>query len=160
MIIDRIDNASFYYSIHPKFKYAFDYLDQIDIHTIPAGKYEMDGDAVYALVQEYNTKLKEQGVWEAHRSYIDLQYVVQGVEGIGYANIHHLKQGEYDAAKDFLPLHGEGDFVTVHSGSFMLLLPEDGHMPGMAVGVPAPVKKIVIKISVDQQQTTTRRRNK
>jgi YhcH/YjgK/YiaL family protein len=149
MIIDQINNAHLYYSVHSKFKRAFDYFDQIDINTIPTGKYEIDGEAMYALVQEYNTKLKEQGVWEAHRRYIDLQYVIQGTEVIGYANINHMQQGEYDAGKDFLPLHGEGDHITVHSGSFVLLLPEDGHMPGMAVGDSAPVKKIVIKISVD-----------
>jgi YhcH/YjgK/YiaL family protein len=104
---------------------------------------------MYVLVQEYNTKLKEQGFWEAHRRYIDLQYVVQGMEGIGYANIQDLQQGEYDADKDFLPLHGEGDLITVRSGHFVLLLPEDAHMPGMALGDSAPVKKIVIKISVE-----------
>jgi YhcH/YjgK/YiaL family protein len=75
--------------------------------------------------------------------------VTQGAEGIGYANINHLQQGLYDAGRDFLPLHGEGDLFTLHSGSFVLLLPEDAHMPGMAVGTPAPVKKVVVKISVD-----------
>jgi biofilm protein TabA len=104
---------------------------------------------MYALVQQYNTKLRAQGVWEAHRRYIDLQYLVQGVEGIGYANIKHLQQGEYVASKDFLPLNGEGDLITVRSGSFVLLFPEDAHMPGMAIGSPAPVRKVVIKISIN-----------
>ena len=149
MIIDRIENAHLYHTVHPRFKQAFEYFKQIDINTIPAGKYEIDDEAMYALVQEYNTKLKEQGLWEAHRRYIDLQYVIKGAEGIGDANIHHLKQGEYDASKDFLPLHGDGDLITVRSGNFVLLLPEDGHMPGMALGNSAPVKKIVIKISVE-----------
>lgn len=149
MIIDRIVNAPLYYSAHPKFKNAFEYIQQIDVNGIPVGRYEIDGGNMYALVQGYNTKLKEQGVWEAHSRYIDLQYVVQGAEGIGYANITHLQQGEYQASKDFLPLHGEGDLVTVHSGSFVLLFPEDAHMPGMAVGASAPVKKVVIKIAVE-----------
>ncbi len=149
MIIDRINKASLYYSIHPKFKQAFEYIQQIDADSIPAGRYEIDGESLYALIQEYNTKLKEQGVWEAHRRYIDLQYVVQGAEGIGYANIYHLQQDEYQASKDFLPLHGEGNLVTVRSGSFVLLFPEDAHMPGMAVGASAPVKKVVLKIAVE-----------
>jgi len=148
MIIDRIGNFHLYHAVHPRFKRAFDYIHQINVDTIPAGRYEIDGEAMYALVQEYNTKPKELGTWEAHRRYIDLQYVVQGVEGIGYANINQLTQGEYDASRDFLPLHGEGDLVTVHSGSFVLLLPEDAHMPGMAIGSPVPVKKVVIKIAV------------
>lgn len=147
MIIDRIGNAHLYDALHPQFKRAFEYVNQIDINTIAAGRYEIDGEAMYALVQEYDTKLKAEGKWEAHRRYIDLQYVVQGVEGIGYANIHHLGQGVYDDSKDFLPLQGDGDLIPVRSGSFVLLFPEDAHMPGMAIGPSTPVKKIVLKIA-------------
>lgn len=149
MIIDTIKNAPLYYAIHANFKRAFEYIASIDTAYIPAGRYEIDGTAMYALVQEYDTKLKEKGFWEAHRRYIDLQYMVQGVEGMGYSNIHHLQQGEYDKSKDFLPLFGEGDQVALKSGSFVLLLPEDAHMPGMAIGEPAPIKKVVIKIAVE-----------
>jgi YhcH/YjgK/YiaL family protein len=148
MIIDRIGNTHLYYAIHPRFKRAFDYIHQINVDTVPNGKHEIDGENMYALVQQYNTKLKEQGIWEAHRRYIDLQYIVQGTEGIGYANLNHLQQGEYDVSKDFLPLYGDGDIITLHSGNFVLLLPEDAHMPGMAIDSPTPVKKIVVKISV------------
>lgn len=147
MIIDQIGNAHLYYAVHPQFKRAFEYVNQIDVNTIAAGRYEIDGEAIYALVQEYDSKLKEEGKWEAHRRYIDLQYVVKGVEGIGYANIHHLQQGTYEDSRDFLPLEGEGNLITVRSGSFVLLFPEDAHMPGMAIGAPTSVKKIVLKIS-------------
>jgi YhcH/YjgK/YiaL family protein len=149
MIIDRIDNAHLYYAVNIKFQRAFDYIRGIDTSSIPVGRYEIDGENIYAMVQQYNTKLKEQGFWEAHRRYIDLQYIVQGAEGMGYANIHHLQQGEYDASKDFLPLYGDGDIFTLHSGSFVLLMPEDSHMPGLVIGSPAPVKKVVVKIVVD-----------
>lgn len=144
MIIDRIENAALYYPLHPDFKQAFDYIAQIDIHILPAGRHEVDGDAMYALVQEYDTKLKEAGKWEAHRRYIDLQYVVQGAEGMGYANIHDLEQGEYMPEKDFLPLFGEGGQIALRSGYFVLLFPEDAHMPSMALGELKPARKIVI----------------
>ena len=149
MIIDRITNDHLYYAVHARFQQAFDHIHQMDVNAIPVGRYEIDGDKIFALVQEYNTKLKEHGFWEAHRRYIDLQYVVQGVERMGYANLSHLQQGEYDTTKDLLPLYGDGDSVILHSGSFVLLLPEDAHMPGMALGSPAPVRKIVVKIAVD-----------
>ena len=149
MILDRIENAPLYYATHKRFQQAFEYIASIDIHTIPVGRHEVDGASLYALVQEYDTKLKEQGKWEAHRRYIDLQFVVQGVEGFGYANVHHLQQGEYDAAKDLLPLQGEGDLIIVKGGNFLLLMPEDAHMPCMAIGEPAPVRKIVLKIALE-----------
>ena len=149
MIIDRIENAALYFSIHPKFKLAFEHAIRMNAEGTPAGRYELDGESMYALVQEYNTKQKEEGKWEAHRRYIDLQYVVQGVEGMGYANIHHLQQGEYMPEKDFLPLFGEGSQVILKSGSFVLLFPEDAHMPSMSIGESAPAKKIVLKIAVE-----------
>ena len=148
MILDRIENIHLYKTIHKRFKRAFEYLDTIDMHSLPVGRYEIDGSNLYALVQEYNTRSREQCKWEAHRRYIDLQYVVQGTEGFLCANIHHLEQGEYDASRDFLPLEGNGDLVTVRSGSFILLMPEDAHMPGLAIDEPAPIRKIVLKIAV------------
>ena len=149
MIIDRIENASLYYPIHARFERAFEHIRQMDVENIPAGRYELDGEKMYVLVQEYNTKLKEEAKGDAHRRYIDLQYVVRGAEGMGYANIHHLQQGEYEAAKDFLPLFGEGDLVKLQSGCFVLLFPEDAHMLSMAIGNPEPAKKVVIKIAVE-----------
>ena len=147
MIFDRIENLRLYESIHPRFKRVFDHLDQVDVNALPVGRYDLDGADLYVMVQAYDTKLKDQGVWEAHRRYIDFQYVIEGGEGIGFANIHQLQQGVYDPARDFLPLHGAGDLLTVHSGHFVILMPEDAHMPGMALSLPAPVKKIVVKIA-------------
>ncbi|MBN8579317.1 MAG: YhcH/YjgK/YiaL family protein [Anaerolineae bacterium] len=148
MIIDRIENATLYYPLHPKFKQAFDYVNSIDVYSIPVGRHEID-NKMYVLVQEYTTKLKEQGKWEAHRRYIDLQYVVQGAEGIGYVNIHDLRQDEYVAEKDFLPLFGEGQQIELRSGYFVLLFPEDAHMPSMALDQSQPARKIVVKIAVE-----------
>jgi YhcH/YjgK/YiaL family protein len=148
MILDRIENGALYHNVHKRFKSAFEYIGALDIRTIPVGRHEIDGANMYALVQEYNTKLKDEGKWEAHRRYIDLQYVVQGAEGIGYANLHHLQQGEYDESKDFLPLFGDGDQIILRSGYFVLLFPEDAHMPGLAVGEPAFARKIVLKIAI------------
>ncbi len=150
MLIDRLDNSHLYSALHARIKTAFDFLQKTDFSVFPAGKYEIDGPNLHAILQQYDTKPKSQGVWEAHRRYIDLQAELQGTEIIGYANTTRLTPGVYDAAKDFLPLSGEGDFLTLQSGSFVLLFPEDAHMPGIAPGLPQPVKKIVVKIVVFQ----------
>jgi YhcH/YjgK/YiaL family protein len=150
MIIDRLANSHLYAALHPRIKTAFDFLQNTNFSVLPAGKYEIDGLNLYAMLQQYDTKPKNQGVWEAHRSYIDLQAVLHGTEILGYANIARLTPGVYDLTKDFLPLFGEGDFLTLQSGSFVLLFPEDAHMPGIAPGSPLPVRKIVIKIAVFQ----------
>lgn len=148
MIIDQLDHSHIYHPLSPGIERAFEYLHQINLLTLNVGRYEIDGGNIYAMVQQYNSRPVEQGFWEAHRRYIDLQVVIQGAEKIGYANLARLTQGDYDASKDFLPLFGEGDFLTLEAGNFILLMPQDAHMPGLAVASPAPVKKIVVKISI------------
>ncbi len=160
MIIDHLKNVTsgFYPNLlsanggNPglakRLQAAFDFLQNTDLENTPVGKIEIEGDRVFALVQEYNTKPREKGFWEAHRQYIDVQYVVSGLEHMGYANLSQLTPGQYDASRDFLPIEGAGSFVLLPSGMFTVFLPEDGHMPGIAVTEPQPVKKVVVKIAV------------
>lgn len=149
MIIDRITNAHLYASLSPAFKQAFDYLQQTDLATLANGKYEIDSENMYVSVQEYDTKPKEQGKWEAHRRYIDVQYMIRGTEQIGYAHLAGLAPAQaYDASRDVAFFSGAGDFSTMQEGSFMILFPEDAHMPCISVNEPTQVKKAVVKILV------------
>ena len=149
MIIDRIDNAPLYVGLGKRIAAALEYLRQTDFARLAPGRYDLDGDNVYALVQEYTTKPRDKGRWEAHRRYIDVQYLAAGIERIGYANAQRLTVTEaYDAAKDALFLEGEGDFLLMRPGMFMMLAPEDAHMPGLAAAAPAPAKKVVVKVLV------------
>jgi YhcH/YjgK/YiaL family protein len=150
MIVDLLTNATLYLAVHKRLSTAFDYLKKTDLSKVDPGTYEIEGRKVYAMVQQYETKPMEKGRWEAHRRYIDVQYVHQGEERFGYANLRELKPGNYDDAKDFLSLEGggKGDFFLVRQGTFVILFPQDGHMPGMAVHTPQPVKKFVVKVAL------------
>jgi biofilm protein TabA len=149
MIVDQLTNSHLYVHLSPRISRAFEYLHKTDFKTIPAGRYEIDGTSIYVIVQQYATKPQEAGKWEAHRQYIDLQYIVEGTEQIGVANLGRLIPGEYDFAKDFLPLSGQGDFLTLAAGEFILLYPDDAHMPGLSVGMSGEVTKAVVKIAVN-----------
>jgi YhcH/YjgK/YiaL family protein len=150
MIIDRLERASLYQGVHKRLAAAFDYLRKTDLGKVEPGTHEIEGRKVYVMAQQYETKPMEKGRWEAHRKYIDVQYVYQGVERFGYANLLELKPGNYDEAKDFLSLEGEGkgDFFLVRQGTFVILFPQDGHMPGMSVSTPQPVRKFVVKVAL------------
>ena len=109
MIIDCIDNVSFYYGANKRLIRAFKFLREENPAEMAAGKYEIDGSNIYALVQSYETKPEEKGVWEAHRKYIDIQYLVSGTERVGYANLAAMTVcREYKEAEDCLLLKGEG----------------------------------------------------
>ena len=58
---------------------AFNFLTKNDFSKMEAGKYEIDKSDIYALVQSYETKVKEKGSWEGHRRYLDIQYMVEGI---------------------------------------------------------------------------------
>ena len=149
MIYDNIKNANTYANLGPRFQQAFDYLRKTDLSVLPVGRIELDGKNLYVMVQEYNSKLKEQGKWEAHKRYIDLQYIVSGTEKMGVAALGRLQMGEYNPDKDFQALSGEGVFLPLGPGDFMLLWPQDAHMPGMAIDAQVPVKKVVVKIAIE-----------
>lgn len=151
MITDRLANADLYRATNPAVARALTWVQQTDVAALPDGRYAIEDDRMFALVQRYVTKPLADGRWEAHRRYIDLQVVVAGQERIGYAHIDRLHTDPYDPERDLTWLSGAGDMVTAPAGSFILLWPEDAHMPGIAVDQPEPVTKVVIKIAVGER---------
>lgn len=151
MIFDTIKNRHLYVAISPRIKAALDYLATTDFSAMETGRYEVDGDNLFALVQKYNSVPKEQGKWECHWKYIDIQYIAEGTEQIGFRNIDKMKViTEYNPEKDVAFLSGEGDYVTVEKGFYGIFFPQDAHQPKVAPGnAPGQVKKVVIKIKVD-----------
>ena len=147
MIVDRLKNAHLYQGLGPNLTTAFDYLATHDFAAMESGRYDLDGDRVYALVQRYDTKPREQGVWEAHRRYIDVQFVASGIETLGWTNLVNLKVTQpYAEAKDVVLLAGSGDFVTAQAGDFLVFFPDDAHMPCLVHERPEPVLKVVVKV--------------
>ena len=151
MIADVLKNRQIYGAISPRIKTALEYIAKTDFSSVEPGRYELDGSNIFALVQAYDSISKEQGKWECHKNYIDIQYIAEGVEQIGCNNIGKMKiTTEYIPEKDIAFLSGEGDFVTYSKGSYGIFFPEDAHMPKIAVNnIPDKVKKVVVKIKVE-----------
>ena len=87
MIFDHVKNCEQYYSLHKNFEKAFDFIKRAVAENLPVGKYEIDGKDLYASVQEYQAKAPEDGKFEGHRNYIDIQYIVSGIETIEVVDI-------------------------------------------------------------------------
>lgn len=149
MIFDQLKNAHLYFSLGKNFETGFQYLMNNNFEGIEPGNYEIDGDNVYAIVQEYNSKPLTAGKWEAHKKYADIQMIIDGKEKMGFSNSQKMiVTHEYNEEKDVMFLKGEGSFIQVEGGSFTLFFPTDIHMPGIAVNLSTPVKKVVIKVKV------------
>ena len=121
---------------------------QTDFTALSPGAYAIEGSEAYAIVQHYETGPLAARRWEAHRRYIDIQFVLDGVELMGYANLDRLAAGPYDEDKDYLLLEGDGDFFVVRAGTFVIFMPQDAHMPGRVAGVPQAMWKVVVKVPV------------
>src|SRR5690348_12709817 len=75
MIFDRIENANLYQNLSPRIAAALKALRDTDLASRKPGKYELDGENLFAMVHHYDTRTLAKSVWEAHRNYIDVQYV-------------------------------------------------------------------------------------
>jgi YhcH/YjgK/YiaL family protein len=146
MIVDSLKHAEKYLAISPRLSAALKFLQTADVATLPTGKHVIDGDDVYALVMDYQSKPISEGFLEAHRKYIDVQYVASGVERIGYVDLAKTVPGEYDEAKDFLKAEGTASMVVIDAGTFAVFFPHDAHMPCIAVDQPTAVRKVVVKV--------------
>ncbi|MBQ9910723.1 MAG: YhcH/YjgK/YiaL family protein [Lachnospiraceae bacterium] len=147
MIYDTLKNADQYASLNPYFQKAFDFVRNNDLKNLPVGEYEVDGKNVVALIQEYTTMVTPP--WESHDNHIDLQYLISGVEKIGYRYLDGTKHSsEYDADHDFYLLEEveDANYAVLKDDVIMLLFPQDAHLPRLAFDEPIPVKKCCIKI--------------
>ena len=150
MILDTLDRASHYSPLGPNIVRGLSWLAGFR-PDLPDGRYPIEGDAVYALVQSYGTAAPEEKKFESHRRYLDIQYIASGTEVIQYAPVGTLVPATaYDTAKDYLlyadPKHSTPLLLT--PGSFAIFYPQDGHKPGCVAGSPSQIKKVVIKILV------------
>ncbi len=147
MIIDTLKHAACYHHLSMDIKMGLDYLAQADITEMEPGRYDIKGDDLYVMIQDCQPKSPENGVWEAHRKYIDIQYVAVGPEMMGYAPIEGLEVTRpYVEEKDCFFLDGKGDFFTVQAGMFAVFFPHDAHMPGLRAAVEGDIRKAVVKV--------------
>lgn len=135
----------------PRLQKALAYLESAEIDNLPDGRYEVDGDLVYALVQSYETLVS--GIpFEAHRKYIDIQYIASGCERMDWLPVDQMEITQaYTAEKDIckgMDPNGLAVPAIVRAGQAAVFFPEDAHAPKLAVGQPVPVRKIVIKLAL------------
>lgn len=149
MIFDSIANIGQYAGVHHRFKQVIEFLNSNDASQLEPGKYEIDGTHLFALVQQYETKLKDNSIWEAHKKYFDIQYIVKGEELMGHAPIAFTEvTTPYKDDSDYALFAANGSYILVPEGYFTFFAPQDVHMPCVAVSEPASVKKIVFKLEI------------
>lgn len=149
MILDRLDNYHHYATPGTRLAKAFAYLASIDPFAIPDGRVDVDGDDIFALHQQYDTRAIADCRFESHRKYWDIQFVFEGVEDMGWCDVTCLTVVDpHDDAKDIAfyawpPSHAT---ARVRAGEFAVFHPRDAHAPGIRVEGCGHVRKIVMKV--------------
>jgi uncharacterized protein, YhcH/YjgK/YiaL family len=139
------------YCNNDRMQRAFQFIKETNLQSLEVGKHLIDGEDIFALVQSYNTKESNLSRFESHERYIDIQFIVSGVEKMSWLPIDKLTLAENDLAKSDKVLYKDstiGNDFIVHEGEFVIFYPEDGHKACIAVDEPTLVKKIVLKVSL------------
>jgi YhcH/YjgK/YiaL family protein len=150
--INRKTFAVSYFKNKERWDKAFIFLKENDLSALEIRRYDIDDDNIYAPVSEYLTKNEEDARYEAHRKYIDIQYVISGSEMIGIAPLSQKQETlePYSAENDieFFTVTGDENRLATPD-RFFIFFPEDAHRPGLKVDTNSMVKKIVVKVKVD-----------
>jgi len=124
-----------------------------ELARLPAGRYPIDGERLFALVQELDTHDNQQ--FEVHARYLDVQYLVSGVEKIAYlpegstAQLIEDRLQQQDIA--FYSSSESASELILHPGMFALFYPGELHRPCCMLNAPTAIKKVVLKFQPHQE---------
>ncbi len=153
MILDQLDIALMSAGLGERIAIALPSLHQDSVRNAAPGTYEVDGENLFYIVDEYETQPIKEGRLEIHRRYLDIQYIVSGGECIGTAPLEGLiEESPYDGETDlaFYRYDPAMSKLVLKQGMFAIFWPNEPHMPGQRIGnTSEKVKKIVVKIRME-----------
>ena len=149
MVIDTLNNASKYTSLHPLFAKAFEFLNQNDLANLPDGVSEIS-EGLKVIVNTANGKTQEASLakFECHDKNIDIQVCVKGLETIAWKPREKCESpnGDYNSEKDVRFFNDTPDmYFQLTDGQFGIFYPEDVHAPMIGEG---EIKKLVFKVKI------------
>ena len=151
MVVDKLENADLYKGLSAGIAKGLELIKDASLAAQEDGKYEVDGDNLFYMIQRYPTKDKEVMLFEAHKDYVDIQFIVAGEETIGYVLTETLEITEPykpDVMKGPDPaVYTE---VKLTSGTFAIFYPDDAHKPCYVfyTDKKSNVHKMVVKVKI------------
>jgi biofilm protein TabA len=145
---DKKEFAIRYFTNKERWDKAFNFLKHEDLSALNVGVHELDSQNVFVKVTQYDSKNQEDVLFEAHKDYSDIQYVVAGTEYIEWAALSSANlKTPYNPEKDIVFYEsGASQTRVAKPGTFFIIFPDELHRSGIKVGESVPIKKIVIKV--------------
>jgi YhcH/YjgK/YiaL family protein len=134
--------------MHPLFADAFSFLENPDLANYDPGKFVLIEDKLIAIIAHESGRVMSAGKLEAHRQYIDIQYLISGDESMGWASTSLCEpMGTYDATRDLLFFKNTPTTqIKLLPDMFTIFYPHDAHLPLVGNG---PIKKVILKVAVE-----------
>lgn len=146
-LIGKLAELDKYVALHPRFAKAFEFLRREDLFTLASGRYEIDGDEIYASVEEPMLKKVEDAKCEAHSKYIDIQVPLSGPETFGLCTTPDAALEGAFKEKDIVFFAAPCEYAELKPGEFAIFFPPfGGHSPCLTRGEIRPQKKLIIKV--------------
>ena len=116
----------------------------------PNGKYSIIGNRVFAILSTYITKRETENLFEAHKKYIDIQYIIKGREIIYWSFVENLTAiVKYSEQDDIIFFKGENTTgFRMEKTYFSIFFPHDAYKPGCILDQPEKIRKAVVKILI------------
>ena len=128
---------------------AADFLANHDMETIQLGRHDLGNDE-FVNVMEFTPGQREEKSYETHKDYLDIQMVIRGAEICEVAPLSQCQELKPYDQKNDIAFHSnatQGEQYLLAPGRFIVVWPEDAHMPGIALcEEPELVRKAVFKI--------------
>ena len=137
-------------TLYEKITEALEYIEALDKSTLTPGIHEVNDEFYYNYL-EYEAKEPTNTIYEAHKNYVDIQYIVEGQEHVDVSFEEYMElDTPYDVEKDIMFYKNPQKCFSriLGVGEYIIVLPHELHKPGQKVGENGNVKKIVGKVRV------------
>ncbi|MEW6590219.1 MAG: YhcH/YjgK/YiaL family protein [Pseudomonadota bacterium] len=148
MILDTLARADRYLTLHPRFAEAFAFLRTVDLAALAPGRHPIDGDALFALVEDGPGRTRAEAKLECHRRYLDIQLVLAGVDEMGWKPLADCARPatDYDERCDIRFYDdAPASWIATPAGAFCVFFPDDAHAPWVSAG---RIRKVVVKVAL------------
>jgi len=125
-------------------------LLKLSPETADAGRYEVEGEQLFVLIQDVDSRTFEESRPEAHAKFADVQIPLSASERYGFS----FPQPGLACTEDRLEANdvafyerpAREFFMDIDPGSYVVFLPGELHRPCLTITEKTKIRKAVIKI--------------
>ncbi|MBR1921800.1 MAG: YhcH/YjgK/YiaL family protein [Kiritimatiellae bacterium] len=146
--IFRVDDDTAAATLGGGFAKAMEFVRRPDLQELPPGRYEIDGDRVFATVSENDLRLAgETQRVEFHKRYADLHVPLTGEELFGLPDLPPaVADGPFDDVRDIAFFEAACPLRAVAPGECLVVGPLVAHAPCLSREPGGRLKKVIVKI--------------